>query len=57
MEIVSPSNSKAATANKVHLYFAHGAQEIWVVSLKRKVTVYAHGMEAARSQLVGNVEF
>ena len=57
IEIVSPSNSKAAIANKVHLYFAHGAQEIWVVSLKRKVTVYAHGMQVARSQLVGTMEF
>lgn len=57
IEIVSPSNSKAAIANKIHLYFAHGAQEVWVVTLKRKVTIHARGLAVERSQLVSNISF
>ncbi len=52
IEIVSPSNSKAAIAHKVQLYFAQGASEVWVVSLKRAVTFYAAGQPAERSKLV-----
>ena len=56
IEIVSPSNSKAAIANKVRLYFSQGAHEVWVVTLKRVVTVYIGGKPAERSGLVGRID-
>jgi Uma2 family endonuclease len=57
VEIVSPSNSKAAIAHKVQLYFAQGAQEVWVVSLKRVLAIYADGKLAERSRLVSRIAF
>jgi Uma2 family endonuclease len=49
VEIVSPSNSASEIDHKVSLYFAHGAQEVWVVNLKRKITMYRSGLPAAKS--------
>jgi Uma2 family endonuclease len=57
VEIVSPSNSKAAIAHKVQLYFAQGAQEVWVVSTKRVLAIYADGKFAERSRLVSCIAF
>lgn len=42
VEIVSLSNSKAEIANKVNLYLAKGAHEVWIVYENGKVDTYAH---------------
>lgn len=55
IETLSPSNSKAAIAHKVRLYFAQGASEVWVVARKRGVAVYSDGKLAERSKLVGRI--
>jgi Uma2 family endonuclease len=52
VEIVSPSNTKAEIDYKVSLYFAQGAQEVWVVSLQKKVTTYVGGLPAAKSKFL-----
>jgi Uma2 family endonuclease len=52
VEIVSPSNTKAEIDYKVSLYFAQGAQEVWVVSLQKKVTIYVGGLPAAKSKFL-----
>ena len=54
---VSACNSKAAIARKVQLYVAQGAQDVWVVSLKRALTIYADGKLAKRSRLVSRISF
>jgi Uma2 family endonuclease len=50
VEVVSPSNTKAEIDYKISLYFAHGAQEVWVVSLRKKVDIYVGGLPAAKSK-------
>lgn len=50
VEIVSPSNSQAEIAHKLALYFAHGAQEVWIVTLKRTVKFYRGGLEETGSR-------
>ncbi len=52
VEIVSPSNTKAEIDYKLSLYFAQGAQEVWVVSLQKKVTIYVGGLPAAKSKFL-----
>lgn len=52
VEIVSPSNTKAEIDHKISLYFAHGAQEVWVVNLKRKVSIYVGAMPSAKSKFL-----
>jgi Uma2 family endonuclease len=50
VEIVSPSNTKAEIDYKISLYFAQGAQEVWVVSLQKKVVIYIGGLPSAKSK-------
>ena len=52
VEVVSPSNTKSEIDYKVSLYFAHGAQEVWVVSLQKKVTIYVGGLPSAKSKFL-----
>ncbi len=52
VEIVSLSNSKRETEHKVSLYFAHGAQEVWVVNLKKEVSMHVGGLPAVKSRIV-----
>jgi Uma2 family endonuclease len=40
IEIVSPSNSKAEIAEKVELYLAEGAQEVWVVYENNRMEMF-----------------
>ena len=42
VEIVSPSNSKIEIAEKVNLYLAKGAQEVWVVYEDKRLDVFNH---------------
>ncbi len=52
VEIVSPSNTKHEIEHKVSLYFAHGAQEVWVVNLKKEVSLYVGGLPAVKSKFL-----
>jgi Uma2 family endonuclease len=52
VEIVSPSNTKAEIDYKVSLYFAQGAQEVWLVSLQKKVTIYVRGLPESQSKFL-----
>ena len=42
VEITSPSNSKGEIEEKVQLYLAKGAHEVWVVKEDGDTTYYAH---------------
>jgi Uma2 family endonuclease len=42
VEIVSPSNAKAEIAEKIELYLAKGAQEVWIVYEKGAIETYTH---------------
>ena len=51
VEIVSPSNSKAEIENKVNLYLAKGAHEVWIVYEKGKVDTFTHTGEIKQSSI------
>jgi Uma2 family endonuclease len=52
VEIVSSANTKAELENKIELYLAKGALEVWVVSDKKEVTFYAYPGKLKKSKLV-----
>lgn len=52
IEIVSPSNSKAEMLDKVSLYLAKGAQEVWIIYTNHKIKTYTHTGEMPQSLLV-----
>ncbi len=49
VEIVSPSNAKIEIAEKVDLYLARGAQEVWVVYGDERLEVFTHTGRVADS--------
>lgn len=51
IEIVSRSNSKLEMQTKIDLYLAKGAQEVWLCTLKGKVTFYNHSGVMEQSNL------
>lgn len=52
VEIMSPSNTKAEINDKVALYLAKGALEVWVVFELDEMTIYSHTGEISRSSLM-----
>jgi Uma2 family endonuclease len=54
VEIISPSNTKAEIDYKISLYFAQGAQEVWIVTLQKKVTIHIAGSQAKQSKYLPN---
>lgn len=52
VEIISPSNSKAAIEFKVELYLARGAQEVRVINQNKQVRYYSYGGEIKKSKLI-----
>jgi Uma2 family endonuclease len=54
IEITSPSNTKAEIDYKISLYFSQGAQEVWIVTLQKKVTIYIAGAVSSRSKYLPN---
>lgn len=52
VEIVSPSNSQAEISEKITLYLAKGAQEVWVCDGDGHMTFHCHAGELAKSKLV-----
>ena len=51
VEIVSPSNSKAEIANKVNLYLAKGANEVWIVYENGRIDTFTHMGEIKESSI------
>ena len=51
VEIVSPSNSKAEIADKVNLYLAKGANEVWIVHDNGKIDTFTHTGEIKESSI------
>ena len=41
-EILSPSNTGAEMEEKITLYLAKGAEEVWICDLDGRITVYGH---------------
>ncbi|MEM1041132.1 MAG: Uma2 family endonuclease [Bacteroidota bacterium] len=50
-EIKSPSNTEAEMEEKVTLYLAKGATEVWICDLEGRVTFFGHEGERGRSTL------
>jgi len=55
VEVISPS--KQEFKNKIELYLAKGALEVWSVNSKRKVTFYTHTGKLKKSRLVPKLKF
>jgi Uma2 family endonuclease len=51
VEIVSPSSSKAEIANKVSLYLAKGANEVWIVYESGRIDTFTHAGEIKESSI------
>jgi len=49
IEIVSPSNSKAERLEKVDIYLAKGAQEVWIIYSDNKILTFSHTGELEES--------
>ena len=51
VEIVSPSNSKAEIENKINLYLAKGANEVWIIYENGRIDTFTHTGEIKESGL------
>ena len=56
IEIVSPSNSKAEITEKVNLYLAKGAMEVWVVYSDHQIQTYSHIGEIEKSSIAPDAQ-
>ncbi len=52
VEIVSPSNSKEEISNKVDLYLAKGAIEVWIVYEENRTHIFTHTGRIEKSHIV-----
>ncbi len=52
VEIVSPSNSKGEMDEKIELYLAKGAQEVWIVTENGMTHYHSHEGEIEHSRLL-----
>ncbi|OQX06000.1 MAG: hypothetical protein BWK73_32105, partial [Thiothrix lacustris] len=55
-EIVSPSNSKQEIAEKVELYLAKGAQEVWVVYEDKRMETFSHTGQIEQSKFAPDIK-
>ena len=56
IEIVSPSNSKAELLEKVELYLAKGAQEVWIAYEDGRILTFSHAGEIEKSALAADAQ-
>lgn len=56
VEIVSPSNSKIEIAEKVELYLAKGAQEVWVVYENNHMEIFTHVGQIEQSKFAPDIK-
>ena len=52
IEIVSPSNSKTEIQDKIDLYLAKGAQEVWIAYALDDIHIYTYMGEVEKSSLM-----
>jgi Uma2 family endonuclease len=52
VEIRSPSNSSMELEEKAELYFARGAQEVWICDEDGNVKFYKNGIEIEGSEII-----
>lgn len=52
VEIVSPSNSKLEISEKVELYLAQGAHEVWIVYIDGGVNIFTNTGPLEKSQIL-----
>ncbi len=56
VEVVSPSNSKEEIANKVELYLAKGAEEVWIVTVEKQISYFDPTGKIEKSSLVKSIK-
>lgn len=52
VEVSSPSNTEEGLLQKVDLYLAKGAREVWVVTEEKKIRFFSHTGQMKSSKLV-----
>ena len=52
VEIVSPSNRRPELREKIALYLAAGAREVWIVAEDRQIEIYGPNGRLNRSQFI-----
>ena len=56
IEIVFPSNSKAELSEKVDLYLAKGAHEVWIVYEDGRILTFSHTGEIEKSTIAADAQ-
>ncbi len=56
VEIVSPSNSKLEISEKVELYLAQGAHEVWIVYLDGKINIFTDDGPIEKSHIAADAQ-
>lgn len=56
IEIRSPSNSNEEISEKVDLYLAKGALEVWIIDSDTKISIFSHTGEIKNSVIVPGLE-
>ena len=56
VEIVSPSNSKTEIAEKIELYLAKGATEVWIAYENGKIKTYTHTGQIKESTIAPDAQ-
>ena len=56
IEIVSPSNSKIEIAEKIELYLAKGATEVWIAYDNGEINTFSHEGQIKQSLLAANAQ-
>ncbi len=54
VEVKSPANSKGEMDEKIRLYLAKGALEVWIVDENAKVNFYTHTGKLKKSKIAEN---
>ena len=52
IEILSPSNSNTEIVDKIDLYLAKGAKEVWIVDESGNIKIYTHEGVIERSNVM-----
>jgi Uma2 family endonuclease len=52
VEVISPSNSKKEMQEKINLYLAKGAHEVWLVDQEGAITYFSHEGEVDKSKAI-----
>lgn len=56
IEIVSPSNTWQEMQEKIELYLACGAQEVWIIDTQQRIKTFNHTGQIEQSSLAANAQ-